>query len=73
MAKLRPSRQTAQARREPRPALTRPRISPRARRVARELGVDALGVAGSGNHGRIVERDIARRRPTTDRFTRGIS
>ena len=35
-----------------------PRISPRARRVARELGIDTLGIHGSGNSGRVVERDI---------------
>ncbi len=33
-------------------------ISPRARRIARELGVDPNGVAGSGRAGRIVDRDI---------------
>jgi pyruvate dehydrogenase E2 component (dihydrolipoamide acetyltransferase) len=33
-------------------------ISPRARRIARELGVDPNVVAGSGRLGRIVERDI---------------
>ena len=47
----------------------KPRISPRARRVARELGVDALGLEGSGHNGRIVERDIRCRRRSehTDR------
>jgi pyruvate dehydrogenase E2 component (dihydrolipoamide acetyltransferase) len=33
-------------------------ISPRARRVARELGVDWAAIAGSGRSGRIVERDV---------------
>jgi pyruvate dehydrogenase E2 component (dihydrolipoamide acetyltransferase) len=33
-------------------------ISPRARRVARELGIDPITVRGSGRTGRIVERDI---------------
>ena len=33
-------------------------ISPRARRVANELGVDWSGLTGSGSTGRIVERDI---------------
>jgi pyruvate dehydrogenase E2 component (dihydrolipoamide acetyltransferase) len=33
-------------------------ISPRARRVARELGVDWTGLTGSGRTGRIVERDV---------------
>jgi pyruvate dehydrogenase E2 component (dihydrolipoamide acetyltransferase) len=33
-------------------------ISPRARRVASELGVDWTGLTGSGSTGRIVERDI---------------
>jgi pyruvate dehydrogenase E2 component (dihydrolipoamide acetyltransferase) len=46
------------SRAEPRPPGMKVRISPRARRVARELGVDALGLRGSGHDGRIVERDI---------------
>lgn len=33
-------------------------ISPRARRIAAELGVDWSGLKGSGSTGRIVERDI---------------
>ncbi len=33
-------------------------ISPRARRAARELGVDPARVTGSGKTGRIVERDV---------------
>lgn len=33
-------------------------ISPRARRVATELGVDWHGLTGSGSTGRIIERDI---------------
>ena len=33
-------------------------ISPRARRVATELGVDWNGLTGSGSSGRIIERDI---------------
>lgn len=35
-----------------------PAISPRARRVAAELGVDWAGLTGSGRTGRIVERDV---------------
>lgn len=35
-----------------------PAISPRARRVAAELGVDWLSLKGSGRTGRIVERDV---------------
>jgi pyruvate dehydrogenase E2 component (dihydrolipoamide acetyltransferase) len=35
-----------------------PAISPRARRAARELGVDWVAIAGSGSSGRIVERDV---------------
>ena len=35
-----------------------PTISPRARRVARELGVDWVSLTGSGRTGRIVERDV---------------
>jgi pyruvate dehydrogenase E2 component (dihydrolipoamide acetyltransferase) len=36
----------------------RPAISPRARRVAGELGVDWTGLTGTGRTGRIVERDV---------------
>jgi pyruvate dehydrogenase E2 component (dihydrolipoamide acetyltransferase) len=36
----------------------RPAISPRARRAARELGVDWTVIRGSGRNGRIRERDI---------------
>jgi pyruvate dehydrogenase E2 component (dihydrolipoamide acetyltransferase) len=35
-----------------------PAISPRARRIATELGVDWTALAGSGRTGRIVERDV---------------
>ncbi len=35
-----------------------PTISPRARRVAAELGVDWVALRGSGRTGRIVERDV---------------
>jgi len=35
-----------------------PNISPRARRVARELGVNWSGLQGSGRTGRIIERDV---------------
>jgi len=35
-------------------------ISPRARRIAREMGVDWSAIRGSGRTGRIVERDIRR-------------
>jgi pyruvate dehydrogenase E2 component (dihydrolipoamide acetyltransferase) len=34
------------------------RVTPRARRVARELGVDVRALEGSGSQGRIVERDV---------------
>ena len=37
-----------------------PSISPRARRVAGELGVEWTGIKGSGRTGRIVERDVRR-------------
>jgi pyruvate dehydrogenase E2 component (dihydrolipoamide acetyltransferase) len=33
-------------------------VSPRARMVARELGVDVTGVTGTGPDGRVVERDV---------------
>src|SRR5262245_42544694 len=42
----------------PRTTRQGPAISPRARRVAAELGVEWAAVAGSGRSGRIVERDI---------------
>jgi pyruvate dehydrogenase E2 component (dihydrolipoamide acetyltransferase) len=41
-----------------RPAESRLRASPLARRRAREAGVDLEGVAGTGPGGRIVERDV---------------
>lgn len=41
-----------------RPAARAPKISPRARRVADELGVDWTSLTGSGRSGRIVERDV---------------
>jgi pyruvate dehydrogenase E2 component (dihydrolipoamide acetyltransferase) len=40
------------------PAGAPPAISPRARRAARELGVDWRDLRGSGRTGRIVERDV---------------
>ncbi len=39
-------------------AAAMPNISPRARRIAAELGVNWTGLKGSGRTGRIVERDI---------------
>ncbi len=48
----------AAARTEPRPPGAKLRISPRARRVAHELGVDTDGIQGSGRDRRVVERDI---------------
>jgi pyruvate dehydrogenase E2 component (dihydrolipoamide acetyltransferase) len=42
----------------PRTAVGKPAISPRARRVAAELGVDWVGLRGSGRDGRIRERDV---------------
>ena len=42
----------------PRSPASRPAISPRARRVAAELGVDWTALKGSGRGGRIVERDV---------------
>jgi pyruvate dehydrogenase E2 component (dihydrolipoamide acetyltransferase) len=43
-------------------------ISPRARRVARELGIDCASLTGSGRNGRIRERDVraAPRCPSID-------
>ncbi len=40
------------------PGGAKPAISPRARRVAAELGVDWSGLRGSGRNGRIRERDV---------------
>src|SRR6185437_13713813 len=37
---------------------TVPRASPRARRVARELGIDCATLKGSGRNGRVRERDV---------------
>lgn len=37
---------------------SKPAVSPRARRVAKELGVDWTALRGSGSSGRIVERDV---------------
>jgi len=37
---------------------TTPTISPRARRIANELGIDWTGLQGSGSSGRIVEKDV---------------
>jgi pyruvate dehydrogenase E2 component (dihydrolipoamide acetyltransferase) len=45
---------------EPRAAGAGPTISPRALRLANDLGVDWSKVSGSGRNGRIVERDIRR-------------
>ena len=42
----------------PPPATRRPASSPRARRIASELGVDWTTLAGSGRNGRIRERDV---------------
>lgn len=40
------------------PGVDGPTISPRARRIASELGVDWTAINGSGRTGRIVERDV---------------
>lgn len=42
-----------------------PKVSPRARRVAAELGVDWTTVKGSGQGGRIEERDVRRTAATS--------
>ncbi|MCL6429262.1 MAG: E3 binding domain-containing protein, partial [Anaerolineae bacterium] len=41
-------------------ATGRPAISPRARRLARELGIEWQSLRGTGRSGRIVERDVRR-------------
>lgn len=38
--------------------LRRPAVSPRARRMARDLGVEATALRGSGPGGRVVQRDV---------------
>lgn len=43
-------------------------MSPAARRLARELGVDLGGVAGSGPGGRIIERDVQARHEIIDKI-----
>jgi pyruvate dehydrogenase E2 component (dihydrolipoamide acetyltransferase) len=54
--------QAVQAKRQGAGRPTRQRIfsSPRARKRARELGVDWRGLAGSGPRGRVVEKDVLR-------------
>jgi pyruvate dehydrogenase E2 component (dihydrolipoamide acetyltransferase) len=47
-----------ESRQEPRTPNERLRSSPRARRKARELGVDWTTIAGSGRDGRVRERDV---------------
>src|SRR4051794_36350875 len=42
----------------PREAGARQAVSPRARMVAKELGLDLTGVSGTGPDGRVVERDV---------------
>jgi pyruvate dehydrogenase E2 component (dihydrolipoamide acetyltransferase) len=42
----------------------RPIATPRARRRAKDLGVDWTSLTGTGRDGRIRERDVANRRPT---------
>lgn len=43
-----------------------PAISPRARRIAEEIGVDWVQLSGSGRDGRIVERDVRRAGQTVE-------
>ena len=52
-------------------ASTRRASSPRARRVAQQLGVELQGVRGTGRNGRIRERDVraAAHRPSEERET----
>ena len=54
------------------PSGFRNRISPRARRVAGELGVDWTALRGSGQSGRIVERDV-RQAAEAGRVTERVS
>jgi pyruvate dehydrogenase E2 component (dihydrolipoamide acetyltransferase) len=45
----------------PVPMADQPRISPRARRRASELGIDMAGLRGSGTSGRVTEADVLKR------------
>ena len=38
-------------------------VSPRAKKLAREKGVELSGISGSGPHGRVIERDVMAARP----------
>jgi len=53
-----PSASPAPAAAAPRAAGERQAVSPRARMVARELGIDVTSVTGTGPGGRVVERDV---------------
>jgi len=44
-------------------------ISPRARNLAAELGVATAGLAGTGPHGRVIERDVKAAAETMPRMT----
>ena len=57
----------------PAPSLTRPRITPRARRRAAELGVDASKVEGTGQNGRVTEKDVLKNAPAPSAVTTGLS
>jgi pyruvate dehydrogenase E2 component (dihydrolipoamide acetyltransferase) len=50
----------------PGPAVSRIRSTPRARRVAAELGVDLAGVTGTGPGGSVTEADIRRAVPASE-------
>ena len=53
-----PSASPAPAAAAPRAVGERQAVSPRARMVARELGIDVTSVTGTGPGGRVVERDV---------------
>ena len=57
----------------PRPARDRGASSPRARRVAAELGVDWRELAGSGSGGRVRERDVRQAASSTGAATRVVT
>ncbi|MCW5858766.1 MAG: 2-oxo acid dehydrogenase subunit E2, partial [Caldilineales bacterium] len=57
-----PPGQRADDAQEPRHEGGDPAISPRARRLARELGLDWRALKGSGRTGRIIERDVRQAR-----------
>jgi pyruvate dehydrogenase E2 component (dihydrolipoamide acetyltransferase) len=57
----------------PRSNGTHPAISPRAKRIAAQLGVDWAALRGSGRTGRIVERDVRAAKLQSAEFAEAVS